>query len=109
MKVGVKPKRSSQRRYSPELKEWAVRMVFALRRETGEKHGSLSVSQGRSRSVSSRCGRGFFRPRLTRVSGPPLRCELHPVRHYGTPGETVAALLPPLSVVGLGRFELPTS
>jgi len=41
MNVDVKPKRSSQRRYSPELKERAVRMVFALRRETGEKHGSV--------------------------------------------------------------------
>jgi transposase len=31
----------SQRRYSSELKERAVRMVFALRVETGEKHGSV--------------------------------------------------------------------
>lgn len=41
MNVDVKPKRSSQRRYSPEMKERAVRMVFQLRRETGEKHGSV--------------------------------------------------------------------
>ncbi len=41
MNAQVKPKRSPQRRYSPELKERAVRMVFALRRETGEKHGSV--------------------------------------------------------------------
>ncbi len=41
MNVDVKPKRSSQRRYAPELKERAVRMVFQLRRETGEKHGSV--------------------------------------------------------------------
>ena len=33
--------RSSQRRYSPEVKERAVRMVVALREETGEKHGSV--------------------------------------------------------------------
>ena len=33
--------RSSQRRYSPEVKERAVRMVAALREETGEKHGSV--------------------------------------------------------------------
>jgi transposase len=31
----------SQRRYSPELKERAVRMVLQLRAETGEKHGSV--------------------------------------------------------------------
>jgi len=41
MNVDVKPKRSSQRRYSPELKERAVRMVFALRRETAERHGRV--------------------------------------------------------------------
>lgn len=41
MNVDVKPKRSSQRRYSPETKERAVRMVLQLRRETGEKHGSV--------------------------------------------------------------------
>ena len=31
----------SQRRYSPELRERAVRMVLALRAETGERHGSV--------------------------------------------------------------------
>ena len=41
MNTDVKPKRSSQRRYSPELKERAVRMVLALREETGERHGSV--------------------------------------------------------------------
>ena len=41
MNVDVKPKRSSQRRYSPELKERAVRMVLQLRAETGEKHGTV--------------------------------------------------------------------
>ena len=34
----VKP---TARRYSPELKERAVRMVLALRAETGENHGSV--------------------------------------------------------------------
>ena len=33
--------RSSPRWYSLELKERAVRMVLALREETGEKHGSV--------------------------------------------------------------------
>jgi len=33
--------KSSQRRYSPELKERAVRMVLALRVETGERHGGV--------------------------------------------------------------------
>ena len=33
--------RTAQRRYSPELKEHAVRLVMALRAETGEKHGSV--------------------------------------------------------------------
>ena len=41
MNTDVKSKRSSQRRYSPELKERAVRMVLQLRAETGEKHGSV--------------------------------------------------------------------
>lgn len=40
MNADVKSK-STQRRYSPELKERAVRMVLALRAETGEKHGSV--------------------------------------------------------------------
>src|SRR5438034_10057853 len=31
----------TQRRYSPELKERAVRMVLQLREETGERHGSV--------------------------------------------------------------------
>jgi transposase-like protein len=31
----------TMRRYSPELKECAVRMVVGLRAETGEKHGSV--------------------------------------------------------------------
>jgi transposase len=40
MNTDVKPK-PTQRRYSPELKERAVRLVMALRAETGEKHGSV--------------------------------------------------------------------
>lgn len=35
----VKP--TAPRRYSPETKERAVRMVLQLRKETGEKHGSV--------------------------------------------------------------------
>jgi len=41
MNTNVKPKRSSQRRYSEELKQRAVRMVFQLRDETGEKQGTV--------------------------------------------------------------------
>ena len=37
----VSKRHPSQRRYSPELKERAVRMVLQLRAETGEKHGSV--------------------------------------------------------------------
>lgn len=33
--------KSTTRRYSPEVKERAVRLVLALRAETGEKHGSV--------------------------------------------------------------------
>jgi transposase len=36
--VGSKP---TQRRYSPELKERAVRLVLQAREETGERHGSV--------------------------------------------------------------------
>lgn len=41
MNVDVKSKGSSQRRYSAETKERAVRMVLQLRKETGERHGSV--------------------------------------------------------------------
>ena len=41
MSADARLKGSSQRRYSPELKQRAVRMVFRLREETGEKHGSV--------------------------------------------------------------------
>ena len=40
MNVAVKGK-GSQRRYSEELKQRAVRMVFQLREETGEAQGSV--------------------------------------------------------------------
>jgi len=40
MKTDVKSK-PMQRRYSPELKERAVRMVRQLRQETGEKIGTV--------------------------------------------------------------------
>jgi transposase len=40
MNVAVKGK-GSQRRYSEELKQRAVRMVVQLREETGERHGSV--------------------------------------------------------------------
>jgi transposase len=40
MNTKVKSK-GRQRRYSPELRERAVRMVLALREETGERHGSV--------------------------------------------------------------------
>lgn len=33
--------KSTVRRYSPELRERAVRMVLALREETGARHGSV--------------------------------------------------------------------
>ncbi|MFV0409672.1 MAG: IS3 family transposase [Paracoccus sp. (in: a-proteobacteria)] len=39
MNTSVKSK--THRRYSPEMKERAVRLVLALREETGEKHGSV--------------------------------------------------------------------
>jgi len=45
MNADVKPK-PTQRRYSPELKERAVRLVMALRAETGEKHGSVKRVAG---------------------------------------------------------------
>ena len=41
MNGSVSSKGSSQRRYSPELKERAVRLVLQLRAETGEKHGTV--------------------------------------------------------------------
>jgi transposase len=40
MHVNVKSK-GSPRRYSPELKERAVRLVLQLREETGESHGTV--------------------------------------------------------------------
>lgn len=41
MNGSVNPEHPTQRRYSPELKERAVRMVLALRAETGEVQGSI--------------------------------------------------------------------
>ena len=41
MNGSVKKPSPSQRRYAPELKERAVRMVLTLRAETGEKHGAV--------------------------------------------------------------------
>ena len=41
MTMDVKLKRLSQRRYSEEVRQRAVRMVFQLREETGERHGSV--------------------------------------------------------------------
>jgi len=38
---GLVSSKSTQRRYSRELRERAVRMVFALREETGEVHGTV--------------------------------------------------------------------
>ena len=40
MNVDVTSK-PTQRRYSPELKERAVRLVLQLRAETGERHGTV--------------------------------------------------------------------
>ncbi len=41
MNVDVDPQKSTTRRYSPEQKEQAVRMVFALRAELGTKQGTV--------------------------------------------------------------------
>jgi transposase len=38
---GLVSSKPTQRRYSQELKERAVRMVLQLREETGERHGSV--------------------------------------------------------------------
>jgi hypothetical protein len=54
----VKSDRSSHLRYSPEIRERAVRMVLHLRKETDERHGHVKRVLGSLTLVSSRCGAG---------------------------------------------------
>ena len=44
--MGSTEQSSSQRRYPPELKERAVRMVFEIRAETGQKGGAVQRVAG---------------------------------------------------------------
>ena len=64
MNASVKSKRT-QKRYSPELKDRAVRLVMQLRAETGEKHGSVK----RIAEQLDRCARGSVKPRSMLVIG----------------------------------------
>ncbi len=53
--LGVSP---TSRRYSPEFKERAVRMVRQLRAETGQTRGTIQRLPTRSVAVSSLRGPG---------------------------------------------------
>jgi transposase-like protein len=52
----------SQRRYPPELRERAVRMVLETMEQTGQRVGSASAR--------SRCAAGSARPRSTVAADP---------------------------------------
>jgi hypothetical protein len=59
----------SQRRYPPELRERAVRMVLETINQTGERVGVITGWPASSASAVSRCGAGCARPRSTAVAG----------------------------------------
>ena len=56
------------RRYSPEEKARAVRLVRQLRKEIGTNHGTIGRVVTRSAAGWSRCGSGSNRPTSTMVS-----------------------------------------
>src|ERR1700757_2418526 len=64
---GVMPKeqvpgKPTSRRYSPEEKAAAVRMVRALRAELGTEHGTVYRVARQLGMASNRCGPGCVRP-----------------------------------------------
>ena len=61
----LSPGKPTTRRYSPEEKAAAVRMVRTLRAELGTEHGTVSGSRSSSGTASSRCGPGCARPTST--------------------------------------------
>ena len=56
------PGKPTTRRYSPEEKAAAVRMVRTLRAELGTEHGTVLGWPASSATGWSRCGRGCARP-----------------------------------------------
>src|SRR3977135_419528 len=75
---GVMPKEQSPgkpttRRYSPEEKAAAVRMVRTLRAELGTEHGTVQRVARQLGTVSSRCAPGW--PRLPSTTGMHLVCR----------------------------------
>jgi hypothetical protein len=54
-----------QRRYPPELRERAVRMVFETASERGERFGAVTRVASSSASAPSPCASGSTRPRST--------------------------------------------
>jgi hypothetical protein len=62
------PGKPTTRRYTPDEKASAVRMVQALRAELGLIAGRCSGSLASSGTASSRCGPGCVRPTSTTVT-----------------------------------------
>ena len=60
----------TQRRYPPELRERAVRMVREVATEQGERHGANTRVARTSASDPSRSACGSAKPRSTRAIGP---------------------------------------
>jgi hypothetical protein len=56
------PGKPTGRRYRPEEKAGAVRMVRTLRAELGTEHGTVQRLPASSGMAPSRCGRGCVRP-----------------------------------------------
>ena len=60
-------RKPTARRYTPEEKAQAVRLVRQLRAELGTDHGTVSGSPASSATASSRCATGSTRPTSTRA------------------------------------------
>ena len=61
------PGKPTTRRYSPEEKAAAVRMVRTLRAELGTEHGTVQRVAAQLGYGTSRCGHGCARPTSTRA------------------------------------------
>jgi transposase-like protein len=68
MPKGSTPGKPTTRRYSPDEKAAAVRMVRTLRAELGTEHGTVNRVASQVGYGTSRCGRGSVRPTSTRVT-----------------------------------------
>ena len=102
MTIDVKPRRSSQRRYSEEVKQRAVRMVFQLREETGEKHGTVKRVADQLKGLRCHSDAGS---QFTSVRYGERLAELGAVPSIGSVGDSFDNALAE-SVIGLYKAKL---